>query len=106
MEESECKRSKADDDASVRLARKRQSDVDVWELDAERSQRDEDAQAKSSGQKRLAEEPGDDGERRDRLGVLTEAGTRVPVEVLTLNSLTRIYLEDGRSYTPESTNQF
>ena len=43
MEVSENKRSKVDDDnADERLARKRASDVDVRELDAERNQRDED----------------------------------------------------------------
>ena len=97
MEESESKRSTVDDE-SARRARKRASDVDVRELDAERSQRDKDAQAQSSGSKRPAEEHGDDGERRDRLGVLTEAGARAPAEVLTLNSLTRIYHDDGRLY--------
>ena len=50
MEVSESKRSKVDGNADERLARKRASDVDVRELDAERNQRDEDAQAESSEQ--------------------------------------------------------
>ena len=58
MEVSESKRSKVDEDVDERLARKRASDVDVGELDAERNQRDEDAQAESSGTKR-PEAPGD-----------------------------------------------
>ena len=87
-----------DEDVSQRLARKRASDVDVRELDAERSQRDEDAQAQSSGTKRPAEDPGDDSERRDRLGVLTEVGARAPADVLTLSSLMKFYRNDGRFY--------
>ena len=99
MEESESKRSKTDEDASERLARKRASDVDVRELDAERNQRDEDAQAESSGTKR-PDAPGDDSEPSwQQLGVLTEVGARAPVEVLTLGQLTRIYYEDGRIYS-------
>ena len=48
----------------------------------ERSQRNKEAQAQSLGQKRSAEELGDDTERRDRLGVLTEAGGRLPADAL------------------------
>ena len=75
VEESESKKSKVSE-----ASRKRQSETDIRDLDVERSQRDEEAQASGSGQKRPAEDPPDDSERGERLGVLEEAGTRVPAE--------------------------
>ena len=81
MEVSESQRSKVDEEnADERLARKRASDTDVRELDAERNQRDDDAQAESSGTKR-PEAPGDESDpSRQRLGVFVEAGARAPAE--------------------------
>ena len=99
MEVSESKRSKVDDDNAERLARKRASDTDVRELDAERNQRDDDAQAESSGTKR-PEAPGDESDpSRQRLGVFVEAGARAPAETLTLGLLAKVYEGDGRSYS-------
>ena len=75
MDESVRKRSKLDDKGE-RLQRKRQSDTDHRDLDVERSQRDEGAA--QAGTKSLAEDPPDDSERGERLGVLDEAGGRPP----------------------------
>ena len=96
MEESESKKSKV----SQEVNRKRKNDTDHRDLDIERSQRDDSAQASSSGQKRPAEDPRDDSERGERLGFLGEAGTRAPAEprFLSLNLLNRIYAEDGQGY--------
>ena len=98
VEESESKKSKVSE-----ASRKRQSETDIRDLDVERSQRDEEAQASGSGQKRSAEDPPDDSERGERLGVLDEAGGRPPAESRTLsrNLLDRIYQQDGHEYNHE-----
>ena len=76
VDERESKKSKVSE-----TSQKRKSEDDHRDLDVEGSQRDEQAQASSgSGQKRPAEDPPDDSERGERLGILDEAGTRVPVE--------------------------
>ena len=78
--------------------------MDHRDLDIERSQRDDEmAQAGSSsgsGLKRPAEDPPDDHERRERLGVLGKVGGRPPAEprTLTLNLIDRIYQQDGHKY--------
>ena len=98
VEESASKKSKVSESS-----RKRQSETDIRDLDVERSQRDEEAQASGSGQKRAAEDPPDDSERGERLGVLEEVGTRVPAEsrILSLNLLDRIYKEDRQDCNHE-----
>ena len=96
-DESESKKSVSQE------SRKRKSDTDHRDLDVERSQRDEEAQASGSGQKRPAEDPPDDSGRGERLGVLEEAGTRVPAEsrILSLNLLNRIYKDDRQDCNNE-----
>ena len=69
MEEAESKSAKVDDEGERRRNLKRASDVNVRDLDAERNQRDDEAQ---SSNKRPADSPAEglDSERRDRLGAL------------------------------------
>ena len=89
---------------------KRASDVDVRDLDAERSQRDDAAQ---SSNKRPAEVPVEeiDSERREeaRLGLLkAEVGGRPPAEagsLLSLHSLNTFYADDGTDYDEESLHE-